>query len=77
MKINRIRASMIATLSFFIENVITAILFYWGNDTPSFVTWRSRLATVPDTPTCIVIDSGQFHWRSQSGTLRTSRVPIT
>ena len=25
-----------------------------------FVTWRSRLATTPDTPTCIVIHGGQF-----------------
>ena len=25
-----------------------------------FVTWRSRLATAPDTPTCIVIQGGQF-----------------
>ena len=39
---------------------ITAISFYWRNDTPSFVTWRSRLATAPDTPTCIVIHGGQF-----------------
>ena len=38
---------------------ITAISFYWRNDTPSFVTWRSRLATAPD-PTCIVIHDGQF-----------------
>ena len=28
--------------------------------TPSFVTWRSRLATAPDTPTFIVIYGGQF-----------------
>ena len=39
---------------------ITAIWFYWRNDTPSFVTCRSRLATAPDTPTCIVIHGGQF-----------------
>ena len=39
---------------------ITAISFYWRNDTPSFVNWRSRLATAPDTPTCIVIYGGQF-----------------
>ena len=39
---------------------ITAISFYWHNDTPCFVTWRSRLATAPDTPTCIVIHGGQF-----------------
>ena len=38
----------------------TAISFYWRNDTPSFVTWRNRLATAPDTPTCIVIQGGQF-----------------
>ena len=25
-----------------------------------FVTWRSRLATAPDTPTCVVIHGGQF-----------------
>ena len=34
--------------------------FYWRNDTPSFITWRRRLATAPDTPTCIVIHGGQF-----------------
>ena len=39
---------------------ITAISLYWRNNIPSFVTWRSRLATAPDTPTCIVIHSGQF-----------------
>ena len=39
---------------------ITAIPFCWRNDTPSFVTWRSRLATAPDTPTCIAIPGGQF-----------------
>ena len=39
---------------------ITAISFYWGNDTPSFVNWRSRLATAPDTPMCIVIHGGHF-----------------
>ena len=39
---------------------IIAIAFYWRNDTPSFVTWRSRLATVPGTPMCIVIHGGQF-----------------
>ena len=38
----------------------TAISFYWRNDTPSFVTWRSRLATAPDTPTCIVMHGGKF-----------------
>ena len=38
----------------------TVISFCWRNDTWSFVTWRSRLATAPDTPTCIVIHSGQF-----------------
>ena len=42
---------------------ITALLFYWRNDTPSFVTWRSRLATAPDTPMCIVIHGGQFTGR--------------
>ena len=41
---------------------ITAISFYWRNDTPSYVTWRSRLATAPDTPMCIVIHGGQFTW---------------
>ena len=59
-KINRIRASMIATLSFFIENVYNRYIVLLFNDTPSFVTWRSRLATTPDTPTCIVIHDGQF-----------------
>ena len=39
---------------------ITAISFYWCNDTPDSVTWQSRLATAPDTPTCIVIHGGQF-----------------
>ena len=39
---------------------IVAISFYWRNDTLSFITWRSRLATAPDTPTCIVIHGGQF-----------------
>ena len=39
---------------------ITAILFYWRNDTPSFVTWRSRLATTPCTPMCIAIHGGLF-----------------
>ena len=39
---------------------ITAISFYWRNDTPSFVNWLNRLATAPDTPTCIVIHGGQF-----------------
>ena len=39
---------------------IIAISFYWCNDTPSFFTWQSRLATAPDTPTCIVIHGGQF-----------------
>ena len=38
---------------------ITAISFSWRNDTPSFVTWPSRLATAHDTPTCIVIHGGQ------------------
>ena len=59
-EVKRIRASMIATLSFFSENVYTAISFYWRNDTPSLFTWRNRLATVPDTPTCIVIH-GSVH----------------
>ena len=39
---------------------ITAISFYWRNDTPSFVTWRSGLAIAPDTPRCRVIHGGQF-----------------
>ena len=51
---------MIATIFFSFIMSITAISFYWRNDTPSFVTWRSRLATAPDTPTCIVIHGGQF-----------------
>ena len=41
----------------------TCISFFWRNDTPSFVTWRTRLATAPDTPTCIVIHGGQFNGR--------------
>ena len=60
-KINKIRALMIVTLFFFsLKMFITAISFYWRNDTPSFVTLRSRLATAPDTPTCIEIPGGQF-----------------
>ena len=39
---------------------LTAISFYWRKDTPSFVTWQSRLATATDTPTCIVIHGGLF-----------------
>ena len=39
---------------------ITAVSFYWRNDTPSFVTWQSRLATAPETPMCTVILGGQF-----------------
>ena len=39
---------------------ITTISFYWRNDTPSFVTWRSRLATAPDTLTCTVVHGGRF-----------------
>ena len=39
---------------------VTAISFYWCNDTPSFVTWWSRLATAPDTLAFIVIRGGQF-----------------
>ena len=45
---------------FSLKMSITAILFYWRNDTQNFVTWRSRLATAPATPTCIVIHGGQF-----------------
>ena len=45
---------------------ITAISFYWGNNTPSFVTWWSRLATAPDTATCIMIHGGQFTDRVHS-----------
>ena len=62
MKINRIRASMIATLSFSLKMSINAISIYW-HDTPSFVTWRSRLSTAPDTLTYIVIHGGQFTGR--------------
>ena len=53
---------MIAPLSFFIENNYDRyrLSFYWRNDTLSFVTWRSRLATAPDMPTCIVIFGGLF-----------------
>ena len=57
------KASMIATLSFLLKMFITAILFCWRNDTPSFVTRRSRLSTTPDTPTCIVIHGCQFTGR--------------
>ena len=46
------------TLPFFIENAYSGILLYWRNDTLSFGTWRNRLATAPDTPTCIVIHGG-------------------
>ena len=60
MKINRIRATIIATLSFSLKMSINAISFYWRNDTPRFVTWRSRQATALDTSTCIVIHGGQF-----------------
>ena len=45
---------------------ITAISFYWRNDTLSFVTWRSRLATAPDTPTGISNTRSPVHWRSSS-----------
>ena len=45
---------------FSLKMSITAKSFYWRNDTPSSVTWRSRLATAPDTSTCIVIHGGQF-----------------
>ena len=57
---------MIATHSFSIENVNIALSFCWRNDTPSFVTWRSRLAAAPDTPMCVVIHSGQFTGRVHS-----------
>ena len=33
---------------FSLKMSITVISFYWRNDTPSFVTWPSRLATTPD-----------------------------
>ena len=36
------------------------IPLYLRNDTPSFVTWQSRLATTHDTPMCIEIHSCQF-----------------
>ena len=55
-----ISVSMIATLSFSLKMSITDISFYWCNDTQSFVTWRSILATATDTPTCIVIHGGRF-----------------
>ena len=51
---------MIPTLCFSLKISITAISFYWRNDTPSIVTWRSILATSPDTPMCIIIHGGQF-----------------
>ena len=47
---------MIATLF----SLKMSIWFYWRNDTPSFVTLWSRLATAPDTPSCMVMHSGQF-----------------
>ena len=60
MKINRISTSMIATLSFFIEKCPLPLYRSIGAIIPSFVTWWSKLATAPDTPTCIVIHGGQF-----------------
>ena len=45
---------------FSLKMSITAISFYWRDNTPSFVTWRSRLTTAPDTPMCIVLHGGQF-----------------
>ena len=72
---------MIATLSFSLKMSITAISFYWRNDTPSFVTWRSRLATAPDTPTYIVIHGGQFtgevHPQNQSVPKIISTLPCS
>ena len=44
---------------FSLKMSISATSFCWHNDTPSFVTWRSTLATAPDT-LCIVIHGGQF-----------------
>ena len=44
---------------FSVKMSIAAISFY-RNDTPSLVTWGNRLATAPDTPTCIVVHGGQF-----------------
>ena len=44
---------------FSLKMSLTAISFYWRNDTPNFVTWRSRVATAPDIPTCIVIHGVQ------------------
>ena len=49
-----------ATISFLLKMSLNAISFFWRNDTPSFVTWQSRLAAAPDTPTCIVIHGGHF-----------------
>ena len=37
MKINRIWTSMITTLLFSLKKSITAISFYWRNDTPTFL----------------------------------------
>ena len=42
---------------------IAAKSLYWRNDTPTFVTWRSRLATASITPTCVVVHVGQFTGR--------------
>ena len=60
MKINRIGHRWLQLFLFSLKMSIIAISFYSHNDTPSFVTWRSRLATAPDTPTCIVVHGGQF-----------------
>ena len=51
---------MISTLFFFFENVYHRYIVLLYSITPRFVTWRSRLATAPDTPTCIIIHGGQF-----------------
>ena len=51
------------TFLFSLKMSTTAKSFYWHNDTPSFVTWQSRLATATDTPWCIVIHGGQFTGR--------------
>ena len=63
MKINRIRASMVATLSFFIKNVYNRYIVLLAQWYTKLCTWRSRLATPTDTPTCIVIQGGQFTGR--------------
>ena len=50
---------------------IKPISFYWRNDTPSFVTWRSRLATARFS---YVYSNTRWpvHWRSSSPQISSS-----